>query len=694
MAIYYFDPHTTSNGTGTWASPFSMQSNNTSTFATGDEIRIKGVALTDLLTGSTYSCSIPTNMNQIEATGLGTASAVGDVYYIEETEAFFSVYAVVGADAIQISSSPAWKMLPVSSTASSATWTLKKVDLATYPHSITTTTFYLVNGGAYDNITISDCWVDVGGTPTRVTDGSVKTLIRSSSTSSTQILYMTPNSMWSSGWTVNMQNSNVLSARGTTTKVYTLIDGTGHTMSFGQLESSTYSPGYASNSTNTTNGGFGILKGLRDSTISVKVFCGSILGYMGNADSLKLANNTYNFDLCISYRGTQFSSSFSYYPEIIMTDLTVNVTDLIVYTFCSISLNIYTPYSCFTTSSTLNLTGNVDTWESNFFVTTGSNARYAFLITDCVGSNTYDISSATFYNSRRANTNPAIFGRVGYISGGVSSGTGVNRGITDFAFPTTSIPAIYDSGGAKAVSEETGWATNSSGSGGIFSSWARNPSASTYQPIIYNARLPSPSSWPPSNNYMFRMQSVNYLRPVCIRITFEDNSDPIEAIFLTAKNSWFSTGISANYYPTFASNLMECTKDASTYRTSGPSLKMKLDSNYAVNEEGLYPAASLTWGNGYIKHITIPVTGSTSTTVAGYIRTDNSTMATADCTVLILDQNYDVVTSQDMTSAAYNAWESFSLNFTPSYSGEWHIAIRNLYPIFGKSYWLDDLTVS
>jgi len=693
MAIYYFDPHTVINGTGTWASPFSLATNNTSTFASGDELRIKGVALTDLLTGSTYSGSL-TYPHQIQATGIGTASAVGDVYYIEETEAFFSVYGVVGADQIQISSNQAWKMLPVSSTASSATWTLKKVDIATYKHSISGTIFYLIYGSDYDNITISDCWVDVGGTPTRVTDGSVKTLIRSSSTGSSQYLYMTPLNMWSSGWTVNMQNSSVLSARGTTTKVYVMIDGTNHTMSFGQLESSTYSPGYASNSNVTTNGGFGFNKGLRDSTISVKVFCGSIVGLMNDVNSLKLANNTFNFDLCISQRGSQFSSSFSYYPELILTDLTVNVVDLIVYDFCSISLNIYTPYSCFTTNSTLNVTGNVDTYGSNFFVTTGSNARFAFLITDCVGSNTYDISSATFYSNRRANTNPALFGRVGYVSGGVSSGTGVNRGITDFAFPTTSIPAIYDSGGAKAVSEETGWATNSSGSGGIFSSWARNPGASAYQPIIYNARLPSSSSWPPSNSYMFRMQSVNYLRPVCIRITFEDNSDPIEAIFLTAKNSWFSTGGSANSLPTLVNNLMECTKDASTYRTSGPSLKMKVTSTYSVNEEGVYPAASLTWGNGYIKHITIPVTGSTSTTVAGYIRTDNSTMATADCTVLILDQNYDVVTSQDMTSAAYNAWESFSLNFTPSYTGEWHIAIRNLYPIFGKSYWLDDLTVS
>jgi hypothetical protein len=473
-----------------------------------------------------------------------------------------------------------------------------------------------------------------------------------------------------------------------------MIDGTNHTMSFGQLESSTYSSGYSSNSNVTTNGGFGFNRGLRDSTISVKVFCGSIIGNINTADSLKLANNTFNFDLCISNRGTQFSSSFSYYAELILTDITVNVVDLIVYDFCSISLNIYTPYSCFTNNSTLNLTGNVDTWSTANFYTTGYQARYAFLITDCVGSNTYDISSATFYNNRRANTNPAIFGRVGYVSGGVSSGTGVNRGITDFAFPTTSIPAIYDSGGANAVSEETGWATNFTSSGGIFSTWGGNPGASAYQPIIYNARLPSSSSWPPSNNYMFRLQSVNFIRPVCIRITFEDNSDPIEAIFLTAKNSWFSTGSGANQYPTFASNLMQCTKDASTYRTSGPSLRMKLDSNYAVNEDGVYPAASLTWGNGYIKHITIPVTGATSTTVAGYIRTDNSTMATADCTVFILDQNYDVVTSQDMTSAAYNAWESFSLNFTPSYTGEWHIAIRNLYPIFGKSYWLDDLTIS
>ena len=58
MAIYWLDPHiSTTGGTGTFASPYSIASATRAAFSPGDELRVKSVLLTNLLTATVYTAT-------------------------------------------------------------------------------------------------------------------------------------------------------------------------------------------------------------------------------------------------------------------------------------------------------------------------------------------------------------------------------------------------------------------------------------------------------------------------------------------------------------------------------------------------------------------------------------------------------------------------------------------------------------
>ena len=217
MAIYYIDPHTTVNGTGTWASPWSLITSHTG-LVTGDEIRIKGIALTSLLTATEYTVSVTSNY-QLTITaggGLGADFAAFDVCYLPDYDTFFKIGSVTG-NVIALGATGA--MLPINDTSAIANIKVRRVNLTSYS-AINSTAFFLTGSYAStNNITISDCWINE---TTRVTDGTVKTLLNNFNPGSVTVyLDNTSSSGNPENWTVNLNNTHVLCGNLTTASAVT-----------------------------------------------------------------------------------------------------------------------------------------------------------------------------------------------------------------------------------------------------------------------------------------------------------------------------------------------------------------------------------------------------------------------------------------------------------------------------------------
>lgn len=177
MAVYYIDPYTITNGTGTWASPYSFSLNGRTAWAPGDELRIVAKYLTSLLTATAYVASRPA-VNQITITsggGLGADFAVGDIVYFSDYDSFARVTAVA-TNTLTFGTAP----IPIPTTAA-VTINARKLDLTVATPSSNVTAFHLLGTSDATGVTVTDGWVAAG---TRVTDGTAKSIIRSSSTSS------------------------------------------------------------------------------------------------------------------------------------------------------------------------------------------------------------------------------------------------------------------------------------------------------------------------------------------------------------------------------------------------------------------------------------------------------------------------------------------------------------------------------
>lgn len=204
MAIYYMDPHATVNGTGTWASPWSFGSATRTGLAAGDEIRVRGVPLTSLLTATTYTATV-TSSYQLTVTaggGLSADFAAGDIIYFPDFGTFCRVTTVTAGRLETTAQVP----LPIINW-TTATVTVRKVDRTTYP-APTTTTQYLVNSPTFTNLTVSDCWTDA---TTRVTDGSVKTLIYQGNATISTALTFQDCGTGQTGWSIDFPNTHVIS---------------------------------------------------------------------------------------------------------------------------------------------------------------------------------------------------------------------------------------------------------------------------------------------------------------------------------------------------------------------------------------------------------------------------------------------------------------------------------------------------
>lgn len=639
MAIYYIDPHTTTNGTGTWASPWSLSSLTRTGLASGDEIRIKGVALTSLLTATTYTATL-SNQTQMTITaggGLGADFTVGDILYFP---AYGTFAKIISSTSNILSMYATYSCWPINdSTAYGGSITVRKVNRTTYPAG-TTSNVYNVAAGYVNNITISDCWTSE---TTRVTDGSVKTLFNSSYTTSAMTAYIDNQTNGLSGYTVDLSNTCILNSNAT---------GTGQYVNLAVL---------TSNST-ITIGQF--------NSFYVTNLGGLSLGISGA--STTIYNTTINIThaVCTSYL---FAKTFA-------KSCTVNISNTYVY-----SLDLMW-------NSTDAFGGAIDvTYNLNYIFVAGSlynvNALIYSTNTSLPGYNTINYNGLI---DRLANT------PIGYLFYGGIGRLQVNYHATNFS-------VRYNKKATLQTTITYGYNVSASIGGGqtYFITQVNTPPGWTItNDFWYVATAPLTANFPAKiSRVPFTINvdspkvpnsSLNYKYPngatmgTNILVTYRDGTDPIEIL------SIYGNGVSVNtvhiYFP-------KITKDATVYRTSGPSLNSYLStraSDYwttASNSGSVYKTAKST------KPIKIPVTSGVAVTVTGYIRTNDTAYVNGDCDVALYFLETEVA-SQAMTTACINAWEQFSLTFTPSQTGEAYFLWDMYYANGNKSYWLDDLVIS
>lgn len=608
MAIYYINPHTTTNGTGTFASPWSLGSTSRTGLANGDEIRILGVALTDLLTATSYTATV-TNNYQLTITaggGLGADWAAGDVAYLPDFDTFFKVSSV-STNIIQTYLSNS--ALPINDW-STTTVTVRKVNVSSYP--VSTTSSYNVTGTfAFNNITVSDCWTNA---TTRVTDGSVKSLFNTSGTS-TADLYLDYSSATGSvsGWTVNLQNTHVMNGNGTTSGfVAPRINGSNSTYNIKQIFSwgtngsgIRFSTNMAGNTT-LTIGSYYNVHGIgnelygKNITINITNLFSSSTNLFGNAAGTRSPNNTLNIT--------------NYLPLAISNSSLVNNTN--------------------SAPITVNITGNIDLFPSTV----------AISIVQGFGNMTLNIGSGVvYYRNKRASTTTSFTNAWSFI-GAAAYGDTIEFG---------------------KVNISNGWTTT----GAEYNTTTVLPNTPYKSTLPQEFTISYPNDSIVANSPYF-VSNVNTL------IVFRDGSSPKELLGPSA-NGDFSSGVN--------NTAAIVTTDSSVYRTTGPSLKSYLNTR-----------TNTLWGNPnaqVAKTIKIPCTASTSYTVSGYVRTDETAYVDGDCRVSIFLNGVEV-TGQNMTTSCENAWEGFTLTFTASLTAEYVFVWKMYYTNGDKSYWLDDLTIS
>ena len=345
MAIYYIDPHTTTNGSGTWASPWSLNSSVRTGLAAGDEIRIRGVALTSLLTATSYTATL-TNTQTLTITaggGLGADWAVNDVGYLPDYDTFFKVV-TVATNAISVSTS---SILPIYNW-SVTSLTVRRVNLASYPAGSSTSATNIGTSSAINNITVSDCWIDA---TTRVTDGSVKSLLNSSYTAAVTC-YIASVTALCSGWTINLQNSIVMCG---TSYISIYLDATASTINIGQVFANGTAGGFNGSPSYPTTGitvnithlagatpmsGFGNYG--QNNTFNITNISGYNLDYVFGANSVCVCSG--NIVNITNIFAAQYSSSSALICLQAANEVTINITGIFDYYSSSNLTNLF--YGC------------------------------------------------------------------------------------------------------------------------------------------------------------------------------------------------------------------------------------------------------------------------------------------------------------------------------------------------------------
>lgn len=643
MTAYYIDPHkTTTGGAGTWADPLapldftnSTTTNVISGFADGDELRFKGVALTDLLTSTEYTGTYSSTYYRINMTDTSDF-AQHDLIYFPDLDLFQRVYSVSTNNYISIYSDHI--MYPSRTVSIGDSVTIRKVDTTTYPEWGSTSNLYFIRGNNTNGwtINVSDGWTADG---TQVTDGTVKTIFASTYTSNNS--YYFGNSNANDGAdslqsvTLDMRNTHFLPSRGTSSH---------HSYFYGYTRNSTVRIGQLSG--NRRYSGYMYVWGYNNDYYVKHCHVRVTLGQNSNAGS----SGKNRVHLTNHVR----ASSDYFYGN--------NYGD---------SNEIFTEnYHCYSISESLIRIQNTGNYGNTRF-------NYKQIM---VGAKT-NYTSSTSLNSQY------LFGRYGpddilqFDSDGVNitwgdystdSGTATNfRGL---------LYAYYWKGAqdysVTLVREPTTgnitWQNQYAFSYAPSSSEYHN-AFSAVQPNEYALAVPDnkgiyPDIFGGANTFNF----YGHYGYNMLFTSLDGSIEPIEYLGLFNKGG---TQTSSSRYP-------RITRDFLVYKTESPSLKVNLPT-WSTNPWGPNTRSK--------KIIKIPVVDGTAITVTGYIRSDNSTYSSGDVIAELIGKGSVQVT--DTISSCFNTWEQFSLTYTPDYTGEAFLAISMHFPK-ATSYYIDDIAVA
>lgn len=619
MAIYYIDPHiSTTTGDGSYANPWSFASSTRTGLTDGDEIRIKGVALTSLLTATSYTVTYDT-FGAITVTaggGLGADFALGSVVYFPAVDAFAKVTAV-SSNTLSFTNTTAM-VLPFLSTATGQSFTMRKVDTTTYPASSTTTNLYITpaTGAPINNFTVSDCWTS---STTRVTDGSVKTLVHTSF-SGNAALTLSAQSAGSiaSNVTFNLNNTHFLPGNSasastlTATSYYSNITATINQI-YGQSASGGFVVG-----TNTIP--------VVNATYNVTNFTAGNL-FSGSTNSNY--NCTFNITNAFLRYADQFLTSATA-DTMNIKNITVAIQKIIGYQLQGTAIiAVY-----FNNNYTFSINDYQDVYSNN-------TCNYIFYGSGLV---TYSFgSSFTQYKNRRASTNTSVS----------QAGVFWNSGLTGLQGKMECPPLVVP----------TGWTTPSTPY--TASLGASNTAGGQYQqsqlykkPTLIEAIAPvRPSNY--DSTYPGVTNNTNFL------VTFKNGDAPLEVL---GTNSVTYNAATATYCPVV-------TTDSSTYQSTSPSLKAYLGTfNLAFFAPGSKPIKNIkipvTSGvsytvTGYVRSNDSAFTNGDSvvSVLMNDVELDTQSMTTSCINAW---EQFTLTFTAPATGEAYLAWEVYIVTGTKS----------------------------
>tara|TARA_B110000503_G_scaffold71777_1_gene111276 strand:+ start:363 stop:2228 length:1866 start_codon:yes stop_codon:yes gene_type:complete len=207
MTIYYYDFSASSDGSGTWASPFNGLTEISGAPQDGDEIRVKSHLIADL-TDFTFTGSFTIDNTNWSTPYLEVSDAslftVGDICMSDLTKTCFRVKSI---DTVSTpnkiftgTTSCFWPIYDWSITNGA----FRRIDPAYYPNSYPTNIYmgYATDGFSTNTITVSDGWYSE---TQRVTDKSYMTIIGRAQTSNIGLSWYLSN--YGDGSTVNLTNT-------------------------------------------------------------------------------------------------------------------------------------------------------------------------------------------------------------------------------------------------------------------------------------------------------------------------------------------------------------------------------------------------------------------------------------------------------------------------------------------------------
>jgi len=636
MAIYYIDPHTATNGDGSYASPWSFSSSTRTGLTDGDEIRVLGVALSNLLTATTYTVTYTNNYQLTVTAGgsLGADFSANTIIYFPDDDTFSRVSSVAG-NVLSLSSSSSSIMPHKNVLTSQPAFTIRIVDTATYGVSTTSSTGFVGPAvSSMSNITVSDGWIDA---TTQVTDGSVKTLVTSSSTvanfpfnafSSTSAISA------SSNININLGNTHVIGSQSTAAYVSLNVRDSNTTVVINQILNRTSSNGILAFGGSATNTAYNI-----DLTMKSAGF-GAAPFFNGKYFTLTV-DNFFGFDLGYFVIGVTAYTSFSSL-ETSTPSAVININNGYMYAnnyAClaqgwvfdgEVSFN--GDFRCYSTNGLSSLYRGTSLKK----LTLGSGFNYRFGASNALTSSAYGVIPAQTSSKYCAFSNlPEIVNNSSLTLTYYLHGTGVD------VIPLGAISSAYkDPGEFVMTAPVNTWNANYS----VF------PRVTTASPNIVIKHL--------------------------------DGSAPYE--ILSIQTPYYGT-------PTTGANNPIITLDSTTYYSSGPSLKSHLETKASVYwaDSSSYPSNI---SGKVFKNIKVPVTSGSSYTVTGYIRNNITSFANGDVRMSINYAQAEIV-GQNMTTASNSAWEQFTLTFTATETAE-YLLCWEMYYINAGDIWLDDLVIT